>query len=328
MKVSDYEKKLATLRVLIMGLSGTGKSTLAATLSRIYNVIWIDTENSVDVLSNLPAEYKERIRLIKIPDTAAFPMASQTVQKLFKDKKGNICDKHGVIDCSACKKNNEPFELVDFNLLNPRTDIVVLDSLTQVGLSMMCHLLKTKPIDYKPERDDWGGLRKNTEYLAGNIQGAPINLVCTALPTEATLENGKTKLIPQFGSNPMCQIIGAKFSSVIYTDIVNKKHVAFSSSTHSNTILTKSRVGFKIEEQEVLDLCPMFESYLHGDTEDSDEVDSNTNNSGNTDSSNSVGIATNIPANPLIPSAGQNALAALKARNAGVTATPSLLGKK
>lgn len=262
MKLSEYEHKLATLRVLIMGLSGTGKSTLAATLTKKFNIIWIDVENAVDILVGLPPEQKERIRLIKIPDTAAFPMAGQTVQKLFKDKKGNICDKHGVIDCPPCKKEGAGFEYIDFNTLDPKKDIVVLDGITQVALSLFCHLMKTKPIDYKPERDDWGGLRKNTEYLAGNIQGATINLVCTALPTEAVLENGKTKLIPQFGSNPMCQIIGAKFGTIIYTDVVNKKHVAFSSSTHSNNILTKSRVDFRIEDQVELDLCPIFESYL------------------------------------------------------------------
>lgn len=263
MKFSDYENKHATLRVLLTGLSGSGKTTLAATLARKYNLIWIDVENAVDTLAKLPQESKERITLIKIPDSASFPMAAQTVQKLFKEKKGNICDKHGTISCTICIKEGGTFQYVDLTALNPKTDIVVLDSLTQVGYSFMSHLTKAQPIDYKPMLDDWGGLRKNTEYLASNIQGAEFNLVVTALPDEVTLDDGRVKLVPQFGSKGMCQAIGAKFSSIIYCDVKNKKHLAFSDSTASNTILSKSRAGFRIEDQAVLDLCPMFDSYLN-----------------------------------------------------------------
>jgi ethanolamine utilization protein EutP (predicted NTPase) len=265
MQLTKYENTLATLRVLLVGMSGSGKTTLAATLAKKYNIIWIDIENAVDTLAKLPDEWKARIRLVKIPDSAAVPMAAQTVQKLFKEKKGKICDKHGVINCPLCVRDNLSFEVVDFTTLDPKTDVVVLDGITQLGYSFMSHLTKTQAIDYKPLLDDWGGLRKNCEYFASNVQATEFNLICTALPQDVQMEDGKTKLVPQFGSQGMSQAIGAKFSAIVYCDTRNKKHVAFSASTASNTVLTKSRAGYRIEDQiGDPDLCPMFDSYLEG----------------------------------------------------------------
>lgn len=262
MELNKYEQLRATLRVLIMGISGTGKSTLAATLSKHFNVTWVDNEDAIDVLGNLPPAQKARIRVIKIPDTAAFPIAAQTIQALFKAKKANICDEHGVISCPPCTKESKSFELIDFAAMNHKEDVLVLDSLTQMGISLLNNICRNKAIDYKPERDDWGGLKRNTEFLAANIQGCGINLVCTALPVEVKLEDGREKMVPQFGSQAMSQVIGAKFGTIIYTDVKNKKHIAFSSSTESNMVLTKSRVGFKIEDLPEPDLCPMFLDYI------------------------------------------------------------------
>lgn len=295
MELSEYTP-IVTQRVLIMGLSGSGKSTLAASLAKKYRLHWLDIENASELLVKLPADVKKNINLIKIPDSASFPIAAQTIQKLFKDKKANICRNHGVIDCPNCKKDGSSFDLLDFNTLDPRKDVVVLDTLTQVGASFLAHLMKARPADAKPERDDWGGLRKNCEFLASNIQAAQFNLVCTAQTVEAEMEDKRLKLVPAFGSRDMSASVGAKFSAVIYCDVKNKKHVAFSASTASNTFLSKSRAGFEIENQlGELDLCPLF-----------DNPEPAPINVGETIASNSVAVA--IPTQ----TPGQIALNSLK----------------
>lgn len=262
MKLTKALERFAAPRILIYGLSGSGKTTLAATLAAKYQLIWIDVENALDTLSKLPDEWKDNITVIRIPDSAAFPMAAQTVQNLFKTLKANICEEHGVINCSICLQAKADFQVIDLNAVDPTKTVVVLDSLTQVGSSFLAHLMRAAAIDAKPERDDWGGLRKNTEFLGSSIQRFPCPLIATALCVESTQEDNSVKLVPAFGSKDMSANIPAKFSTLIYCEVKNKQHKAYSSSTASNLFLSKSRAGAKIEEQTSLDLCPMLDALL------------------------------------------------------------------
>ena len=262
MNLIDYEDKYGTLRVLIYGLPNSGKSTLAATLAEKYNLIWIDLENSLDTLTKLPYEIKKNIQVFKIPDTASLPVAAHTIQYLFKDKLATLCVEHGIIDCPECKKLKAAFDTIDLRNLDPKKDVVVLDGLTQLGYSFLMHQTKKLDIDDKPERDHWGALRKQTEYFASNIQNVPFNLVVTALTSETTLDNGQTRLVPSFGSKDMGANMPAKFSTLVYTDVISKKHKAYSSSTASNSFMSRSRAGFRIEDLPEPNLCPMFDSYL------------------------------------------------------------------
>lgn len=271
MKLTEYEDKHAVQRVLITGLSKSGKSTLAASLSKRYRLIWIDTENAIEALQKLPPEQKANIELIKIPDSASFPMAAQTLQRLFKDKKADICFTHGTINCFICKKNGGIIQHVDLTNLDPARDVVVLDTLTQAGRSLFAHLMKTATaalsadaaIEYKPVLDDWGALRKNTEYLGSNIQSFPFNFVAITLAIETELEDGKVTLVPEFGSKGSSAGIASKFSTVIFCKTENKKHKAYSSSTASNLFLSGARSDFEIEKQaDSMDLCPLFDKLV------------------------------------------------------------------
>lgn len=265
MELIEYEEKHATLRVLITGLTGSGKTTLAATLAAKYHLIWIDTENSLESLSKLPLEYKKNIQVIKIPDSGAFPVAAQTVQNLFKNLKASICLNHGVINCPICVKEGAIMQDVDFTKLDNKRDVVVLDSLTQVGASFLAHIMKNREVTETPERGDWGGLRRNTEYLGSSIQRFPFNFVATALCAEVELEDKSVKLVPSFGSKDMGANIGAKFGSIVFCKVENRKHKAYSSSTASNMFLTKSRTDYKIEDLPIPSLVPMFDEYLSGE---------------------------------------------------------------
>lgn len=246
-------------RVLLSGLSGSGKSTLAALLSESFKLKWIDLENSKDILTKLPEEWLDRIDYIGIPDSAAFPIGVQTLMTLFKQGKANICEAHGKVDCSLCKKDNKPFNVVDFSAMAD-DEILVVDGGTQLASSILAYVCKDKPVEYKPERDDWGGLRKYSEFFASQFQAFPKNFILTCHAIEAEMENGVTKLVPAFGSKDMSTKIAKAFSDVIYLDVKNRKHTAISASTASTTVLTRSRSDFDISTLEVPSLIPLFKN--------------------------------------------------------------------
>lgn len=244
-------------RALIVGLSGTGKSTLAAQLASNFKLHWIGIENALDTLLKLPQEMQENVEVYNIPDSAAFPVAADTLMILFKQGHARICDMHGKVECASCKKDGNTFSTLDLRTLTPN-DVVVLDSGTQLSHSILAHTMRNKSVDTKPERDDWGALRKYTEFFGSQFQAAPFNLVVICHAIEATMEDGRTKLVPNFGSQAMSAEFGKFFSDIIYTDVKNGKHTANSDSTFSNTVLTKSRTDFRIEAYDPPSLVPLF----------------------------------------------------------------------
>ena len=267
MKLSDYHQS-ATKRVLIVGLSGTGKSTLAAELAEHgFNLTWLNIENAADTLQKLSPAAQDRINLVHIPDSASYPIAAETCLNLFKRGKASICDIHGKCDCSVCRRNSSSFSEVDTNIFTGK-DILVLDSATQLSSSILSFTTKGQPVDFKPERDDWGALRKYTEFFKSQFQGAAYNLIVICQATTAELENGVEKLVPQFGSKGMSANFGSAFDHVVYMDIKNGKHKAYSKSTALPGVLTRSRSDFDIEKQSELSLFPIFEAGLAAPTKE------------------------------------------------------------
>lgn len=260
MKLTDsFKSKYIPQRVLITGLPGSGKTTLAAALATKYKLVWIDCEHGAETLLKLSPEQQENIELIRLPDSASYPIAADTLAALFKAGAGKICHQHGKFNCAICTKNApNDFDSVDFSSLSSDT-IVVIDSITQWSNSILAHIMKARTVDAKPERDDWGGLRKHTEFALSQMQAVPCNLICIAHAQEAAMEDGKVKLVPTFGSASMSTEVAKAFGHVIYCDVRNKKHVAFSSSTALPNVLTKSRTDFMIESLEVPSLIPIFE---------------------------------------------------------------------
>lgn len=249
-------------RVLITGLPGSGKSTLATDLAKEgFHLIWISLDNDIDVLKKLSPQDQESVDVFNIPDSAAFPVGSATCLQLFKELKGGICRDHGVWNCPGCKKVGRPVDPIDISSLQPR-DIVVLDTATQLGNSILAHVTKGKPADYKPERDDWGALRKFTEFFCSQFQAFRGNLIVICHIVEAELEDDRTKLVPNFGSKGMSAMFAKAFSEVVYCEVVNKTHRAFSSSTATTKVLTKSRTDWAIEDLPKPSLAPVFQRSL------------------------------------------------------------------
>lgn len=249
---------LAPEKVLIVGLSGSGKSTLASKLATKFHLHWIDLERGAKVLYKLPKEAQDNVDVYRIPDSASFPVGSQTMTQLWKNGKMHICHEHGAHNCAMCTKDAKPFDDLDFSKLSP-TDIVVLDTGTQLSHSILAHVTRSQPIDYKPERDDWGALRKLTEFFCSQFQASPVNLIVICHLTEAELTDGATKLVPNFGSASMSAEFSKAFDHVVYCEIKNGKYAAGSSGTYSPKVLTKSRTDFMIEKLPIPSLEPVFD---------------------------------------------------------------------
>jgi len=245
-------------RVAVVGLPGSGKTTLVAQLATMYRLHWLDIENGAETLLKLPPAAQANIDLISLPDSASYPIAADTLAQLFRAGKAKICTTHGKVSCALCAKDvNSTHEHLDFSLLDSN-DIVVIDSGTQWSNSILAHIMKARPVDAKPERDDWGSLRKHTEFALSQMQAATFNLVVIFHAQEASMEDGKTKLVPTFGSASMSTEVAKAFGHVIYCDVRNRKHVAFSSSIALPNVLTKSRTDFEIEKLETPSLLPIF----------------------------------------------------------------------
>ena len=260
MKLSE-KKSSSTHRVLIFGAPKSGKTQLAGTLASKYNVIWFDLENGYETLHKLPTEQQERVTLISLPDTRSFPIAIETLLKVIKGNKTEICDEHGKVACALCKKDNKAFTTVELNALTPQ-DVVVFDSLTQLTNSAIAHITKAQPDDYKLTYDDWGNLGKLLDIFLSHIQQAGYNVVCISHETESEMEDGKMKLVPVAGTRNFSRNTAKYFDHVIYAEVKNGKHVFGSSTTYSNRILTGSRTDVALEKLDGKDatLLAIFDS--------------------------------------------------------------------
>lgn len=244
-------------RCLLFGPPKSGKTQLAGELSKEFNLIWIDLENGVDTLLKLPIEQQERIEVISLPDTRSYPIAIETCLKLIKGGRGKICESHGKWNCAVCTKDSAPMIDLCLNEL-PLDTVVVFDSLTQLTNSAISHITKNQPDDYKMQHDDWGNLGKLMDTFLSHVQNAPFNIVCISHETEVEMEDGKNKLVPTAGTRNFSRNTAKYFDEVVYCEVKNKKHIAASSTTYANNILTGSRTGNSLESQGDASLIPIF----------------------------------------------------------------------
>lgn len=243
--------------ILLFGPPKSGKSLLAGKLAEKYNLLWFDLEAGSNTLFQLPVSAQERIELVALPDTRGFPIAIETMLKVIKGNKVEICDEHGKVACSICRKDSKPFTTVALNEL-PEDTIVVIDSLTQLTNSAIAHITKNQPEDYKMEFDDWGNLGKLLDTFLSYVQQAPYSIVCISHETEVEMVDGKSKIVPTAGTRNFSRNTAKYFDEVFYCEVRNKKHVVGSSTTYANNILTGSRSGQTTETAGEPSLIPIF----------------------------------------------------------------------
>ena len=256
MKLTDKAPS-ATQRVIVYGAPKSGKTQLVASLSSHFNLIWFDLENGYATLLKLPKEQQEKINLVCIPDSRTFPIAIETMLKVIVGLPVQICDTHGKVNCALCKKDGASYTEVELNKLSPDT-IVVVDSLTQLSNSAIANITKAQPDDYKMDYDDWGNLKTLVEKFLSQVQAAKYNVVCISHEEEVKFEDGRSKIVPVCGSSKSSRNTAKYFDHVVYCELKNKKHVAASSTTFSNTVLTGSRTDVRIEDTPEASLLSIF----------------------------------------------------------------------
>lgn len=240
-------KQSKAKRVLIYGESMTGKTTLAGTLAEKYKVIYFDLEKGYESLLKLPQSAQENIELISIPDTKIFPIAIETLLKVFTGKEVFICEAHGKVACPICKKESLPETRICLNELD-ESYVVIIDSLTQLSASTINFLMKDKEDTAKPEWDVYRSQGALLEKILSCMQQSRHHIVCISHVVESQQEDGKVKLFPVCGTSNFSRNCPRFFDDVVYVELKNKRHTATCSTTYANNITAGSRLGHSIGE--------------------------------------------------------------------------------
>ena len=248
-----------THRAIVYGGPKVGKTELVGNLAKEFKLLWFDVEKGYATLLKLPKELQERIEIIALPDTRTYPIAIETLLKVFTGAKQEICETHGKCGCMICKKDNKPFVTVCLNELDNNT-VVVVDSLTQVANSAISHITKGQSDDYKYEWDDYRKQGTLMDKLLSSMQQAKYNLCVITHEVEVELEDGRKKIVPCAGTTNFSRNTAKYFDHVIYAQVTNKKHSFGSSTVFGVSLVTGSRTDVTIEKETIPTLLDIFKS--------------------------------------------------------------------
>lgn len=254
MKLTEAPRA-STQSVLVYGPPKTGKTQLVGELANHYKLIWFDLEIGSETLFKLPKAAQENVELIKIPDSRVFPIAIETCLKVIRGTECHIDNTTGKV----LRTSTDNTTTVHLNSLGPDS-IVVFDSLTQLTNSAIANITKGQPDDYKLNYDDWGNLGKLMDIFLSQVQTASFNVVCISHETEATLEEGKSKIVPVAGTRNFSRNAAKYFGHVIYCQVDFKKHKFSSMTTDLVDIVVGSRTDVSLKGMDEPSLAPIFTS--------------------------------------------------------------------
>lgn len=242
--------------ILIYGDSKTGKTRFVGTAAKIpelKRIFWIDLENGSDTLLHmgLTEEEMSKIELIKIPDTRETPRGAETMLKMVSSKTDlKICQEHGKVACLECEKAGKPYSVFNLKSLT-NSDLVVIDSGSQLGDSCLALACAGKPVEYKAQTDDWGTMGKYLGDILSVIQQAVFTNFVMITHTMVIEEeiNGvtKDKILPLVGTKNFCKKVSKYFGTVCFLELKLGKHAGGSASTYKPNHITGSRLNVAIE---------------------------------------------------------------------------------
>lgn len=269
MDLDSYDEIKRT-KVLVYGPPKSGKTAMVGQLAREgFTLHWFDMEQGIKTLMNpetLPKEFRKNVRLYNIPDHRTYPVAIDALRGLFKGGAKRYCYDHGVSGCPLCNKIesavwSDTIELSKFT----DKDILVIDSWTQVSGSAESKVtLKDfqKDPEYKTTWDDYMQQGNYLKEVLTKIQVCNYNIVVISHDVDVEKSENKEKIVPVGGTRNFSKTMAKYFDEVIYLQVLNKKHSAYSATTWSNTTLTGGRSGVKLEEGKELGLKDIFLSGL------------------------------------------------------------------
>lgn len=254
MKLTDYQQT-AGRKILVYGQPKTGKTVKVAELAEKKRLWWFDLEDGIKSALSSPTvkkEWLERIEYFHIPDTQIFPIAARTLLKVVKGGDKSICHKHGAVDCVLCKKD-APTAFTTINLDKfTNDDVLVIDSVSQLAASAMndiqSKVIQADKFDQKPDWDDYFNQGRIMDRIFSIMQQAPFNVVAISHEQMVEQEDKTKKIVPIGGTSQFSKTFAKYFDDVVYCEIVNKKHVAATSSTYKANVMTGSRAGKEIEK--------------------------------------------------------------------------------
>ena len=273
MKMTEVEDR-KYLHIEIFGPPKSGKTRLVGQLAEHdFTLHLFDYESgSKTLFTSLPKEFRKNVNIYRVQDTKDTPLGIETALKVTKLGSHELCDLHGkvtslvsgkMIKCPLCSKvPTATYSTFDNTKLGPK-DIVIHDSLTQLTNSALAHVGLGKDDTWKPERDDWAKQGNILDRLLSNVQNAPYHIICITHENPIEMNDGKEKMVPLAGTRNFSRTGAKYFDEVIYTNVFNKRHIAASSSTYANNILTGSRSNVTLEnekEEAKLSLLPIFEN--------------------------------------------------------------------
>jgi hypothetical protein len=265
MKLQQYAPSIAR-KILIYGPPKTGKTDLVGRIAEKKRLWWFDLEDGIKTLLHSPRmkkEWFENINYFRISDTQINPVGIETMLKVIKGGLKSICHQHGAVDCPRCKgKPASEFSSIDLGSFT-NDDVFVLDSGSQLSASAMNYIqrevIMKDNFAAKPDWDDYMRQGRVLDRIFSIMQQAPFHFVCITHENLVEMEDGKKKLVPIAGTSQFSKTFAKYFDDVVYTDIVNKKHKAASSTTYSGSIVMGSRTGKELEKMEEPNLLELFE---------------------------------------------------------------------
>lgn len=270
MKLTEYKQNSAR-HIMVYGPPKVGKTVLVGQLAKYgYKLHCVDGEDSIKSLWCVDDKGQrvisdsdmENIDLIKLPDSAVYPIMIETVLKIVKGGPCEICHLHGKVSCPVCKKSGAGSTMLDVSTFTNK-DILWIESGTQLSNSTMAHI-KQKEIaagkeDIKPDWDDYAKQGFLMDRIFSIVQSAPWNCIVTSHEAMVEMEDKRQRIVPILGTSNFSKTCAKYFDDVVYCDKVNNKLKQFSSVTYSNNIIAGSRTGKMIEKEGSRGLVELFE---------------------------------------------------------------------
>ena len=263
MNLDEYAPSAAR-KVLVYGQPKSGKTALVGKLAEIKKLHYFDGEDGIKTLLNpemLKPEFRKNVNVFRIPDTQHLPAFADTLLKVLKGGNQTICATHGLVNCPKCSKDGSPTNSINVDTFGP-DDVLVIDSVSQLAASIMHRICSSQIAkgteDLRPEWDQYRAQGFLLDRIFSILQAAPYHVVCISHEQLVEMEDGKKKIVPIGGTSNFSKTFAKYFDDVVYCDKVNGKHMAASSSTYSNSIITGSRAGKAIEKDASSGLKQLF----------------------------------------------------------------------
>lgn len=273
MNLLEYKSK-AGRHIIVYGPPKVGKTVAILKLAEYgYHLWYMDGEDgiksafAVDDKGNrlIPDEALKNVTLIKLPDNMLYPIMAETVLKVVKGGECKICHEHGKVDCPKCKLTpGADIVTIDVNKFGPK-DILVGDSVTQLGNSFICQLKRkeiekeTTMTDLKLDWDEWQKQGFLLDRVFSIVQTAPWHSIWASHEEFTKMKDKSENLTPKMGTRNFSANSAKYFDDVVYLDKVNNKLKMFSSATYRDTVVTGSRSGKLVEKENSRGLIELFE---------------------------------------------------------------------